>query len=174
MHDAFQVTESSATRLVITAPASSMLLSWIGMLLAVVLIMAVLGTSVTVRRVMAYDRTPEQLASYVRTYRVIGLAGTVGILLLFAALFYSSGSIILDHATGTASMRAKMTAFLPAQTVSMPLRDVESATLDAKPNSRRIRLLARSGHDIGYPLWSNRPGQQNAVDAINNFVRETH
>ena len=171
MQDAFQVRESSATHLVITAPGSSMLMSWLGMFLTVLLVVVVLTTSRTVRRVLATDRSPEQVSTYVRNYRIIGLAGTAGILLLFTGLFYSSGSIVLDRGTGIASMSAKMTAFLPTQSVSMPLGDVERASLDAKPNARRIRLFARSGHDIGFPLWSSRPGQQDAVDAINSFLQ---
>lgn len=170
MHGAFQVTEASGSRLVITIPGWSIFLGWTGIILAAVLVTAVFTTSRTVRRVMAYDRSPEQLDKFVSNYRAGGLAITIGGLLLFVLLGYSSGSIMLDRATGIASMRAKMTAFLPSQTLSMPLQDVESASLDAKPNSRRIRLFARSGHDLGFPLWSDRAGQQEAVNAINSFL----
>jgi hypothetical protein len=60
----------------------------------------------------------------------------------FWLLSYSSGSIELDRRTNLATMRAKFTAFLLAETASKPLSAVDQATLESQPNARRIRLIA--------------------------------
>ena len=63
-----------------------------------------------------------------------------------------------------------MTAFLPARSQTVSLGNVDHATLDAKPNSRRIRLEMNHGSDVAFPIWSSRGGQDEAVRAINAFL----
>ncbi len=67
-------------------------------------------------------------------------------------------------------MTGKMTAFLPAQHHAVPLATITDATLDEKPNSRRIRLEVTHGQDLSFPIWSDRAGQQEAFNAINQFL----
>ncbi len=107
---------------------------------------------------------------------LIGIGGMLACLLLFWAVSYSSGSIVLDRSSNSAVVQARMTFFLPAQTQSTRLDNIERAVLEYKPNARRIRLIANHGSDLAYPLWSGRPGQQEAVNAINSFLgaKETH
>jgi hypothetical protein len=102
-----------------------------------------------------------------RLFSVIGVGGAI----FFWALGYSSGSIELDRSTNTATINGKMTAFLPAQHRTVPLQSVTNATLDYKPNSRRIRLEVSHGQDLAFPIWSDRDGQDKAVDAINQFLQ---
>jgi hypothetical protein len=168
--DAYRIAEESASRLVISVPGASLLAGWLGCTLGVILLLTVYLTSRTVARVTAVEKSPEQAAQFVLRYRIAGVAITAGALLFFWAVSYSSGSITMDRATNQAVVQAKMTAFLPAQTLRAPLADVQSATLDTKPNSRRIRLLTNSGSDVGYPMWSSRTGQDEAVSAINHFL----
>ena len=99
------------------------------------------------------------------------LAG-VGGALFFWAVGYTSGSIELNRSTNTATITGRMTAFLPAQHRTVSLQSVAEATLDQKPNSRRIRLEVDQGQDLAFPIWSDRPGQQEAVDAINQFLQK--
>lgn len=89
---------------------------------------------------------------------------------VWSLLAYSSGSIELDRRTNLATVRAKMTAFLPAETASMPLSAVDEATLESQPNARRIRLVGNGGEDLAYALWTSRAGQAEAVRAINRFL----
>ena len=95
----------------------------------------------------------------------------VGAAIFFYAIGYTSGSITLDRSTNTATMTGKVTAFLPAQHRTVALDSIADATLDEKPNSRRIRLEVTHGQDLAFPVWSDRAGQQEAVDAINRFLQ---
>ena len=54
---------------------------------------------------------------------------------------------------------------------TVPLNSITDATLDEKPNARRIRLEVTQGQDLAFPIWSDRRGQQEAVDAIKQFVQ---
>ena len=114
------------------------------------------------------------IAPKIRLSYYIGAAVTFGAPLLFYCIGYTSGSLDLDKSTNKVSLTAKMTAFLPAQTRTIGLDSVQSAVLDYKPNSRRIRLNVSNGQDLAYPIWSDRPGQQEAVDAINLFLQGSH
>ena len=87
------------------------------------------------------------------------------------SLPYTSGSIDLDRSTNQATMTGRMTAFLPAQKHSVDLSSINNAVLDEKPNSRRIRLVVSRGRDLAFPIWSSRAGQDEAVEAINEFLR---
>ncbi|MGO4212665.1 hypothetical protein AB4043_17800, partial [Terriglobus sp. YAF25] len=91
-------------------------------------------------------------------------------LALFWAASYTSGSIALDRSAGTVAMQWRMSLFLPVRTNTGELKDLEEAVLDTKPNSGRIRLVARTGRDLAYPIWSHRSGQDEAVRTINQFL----
>jgi hypothetical protein len=128
-------------------------------------------TSRSVRRVMRpLLESPEKLHAYVQRYRIIATAVTFGVLAVFWLIAYSGGSIELDRHANRATMRAKFTAFLPAETGSVPLSAVGQAMLDAKPNAKRIRLVTNNGEDLSFPLWTDRAGQAEAVRAINRFL----
>jgi len=154
----------------ISMPGTSLGSSWISVILIVFFLVMTYTTSRTVRRIYRAEKTTVELSAYVWRYRIIlmtiGLAG-IG---LFWLVGYSSGSIEFDRGANRATMRCKMTAFLPARTQSLLLSDVEVAVLDTKPNSARIRLITRRDGDLGYPLWTDRSGQAEAVKAINHFL----
>lgn len=167
---AFRITDATPDHLMISVPGTSLGSSWISVVLIAFFLLLAYTTSRSVRRIYVAEKTPMELRAYVWRYRIIvmtiGLAG----LGAFWLLGYSSGSIELDRETNRAMMRSKTTAFLPAQKQSVPLSAVERATLDMKPNSTRIRLITREDSDLGYPMWSDRPGQTEAVKAINHFL----
>ena len=108
----------------------------------------------------------QDIRSMYGLFTVVG----IGAALFFWAVGYTSGSLDLNRSTNTATMTGRMTAFLPAQKRTVPLNLVTDATLDKKPNSRRIRLEVTHGQDLAFPIWSDRPGQAQAVDAINQFL----
>ena len=43
-----------------------------------------------------------------------------------------------------------------------------TAILDQKPNYRRMRLKVFQGDDLAFPVWSDRAGQQ---EAVNQFLQ---
>jgi hypothetical protein len=167
---AYRIADATPDHLMITVPGTSLGSSWISVILIAFFLLLAYTTSRSVTRIYRAEKTPLELRAYVWRYRIIvmtiGLAG----LGAFWLLGYSSGSIELDRGANRVTMRSKRTAFLPAQTQSLPLAVVERAALDMKPNSARIRLITREDGDLGYPMWSNRPGQAEAVKAINHFL----
>lgn len=168
---AYRVTEMTPDHLLITVPGSSLFSSWVPVMLLAIVLFTVYGTSRTVRRMYRQEKSPEELRAYVWRYRIIRAAGSFAGLGVFWLLGYSSSSIELDRHSNLATMRAKFTAFLPAETGRVPLSEVAEATLDEKPNARRIRLVTNDGAGLGYPLWTDREGQEEAVSAINLFLR---
>jgi len=167
---AYRIVEEGTNRLVISVPGASLLSTWLATTLGIILLLTIYLTSRTVARVIALEKSPQETAAYVLRYRLFGVLISAGALLLFWAVSYSSGSITLDRGKNQAVMQSKMTLFLPVQEHSISLSSVQSATLDSKPNSRRIRLVVSHGNDLGYPMWSSRPGQDEAVDAMNRFL----
>jgi hypothetical protein len=167
---AYVVTEVTPHHLLVTVPGSSLGSSWLSLVLLVIFLVMTYATSRTVWRLYQQEKSPEALRAYVWRYRVLGMGIGCAGLGVFWLVGYSSGSIELDRRSNLATMRAKFTAFLPAETGSVPLSDVDKATLDAKPNARRIRLVTNDGAGLGYPLWSDRQGQAEAVRAINRFL----
>lgn len=172
MGSGFQIIHESPNRITVLAPGTSLLSPWL--VLAIILFFALIFFSAdhSARRVLAVSKTSAELSSYMLRFRLIGLGIAAGSLALFWVISYSSGAIVLDRDSHTAVVRAKMTAFLPAQSSSIALEDIASATLDYKPNARRIRLVADHGNDLAYPIWSDRRGQQEAVRAINAFLHD--
>lgn len=168
--DAYCIVEESAIRLVIAVPGASLMPAWLATALGAMLLLVVYLTSRTAARVTALEKSAEETAAFVTRYRLIGVLISVAALLLFWAVSYSSGSITLDRSANRAVMQSKMTLFLPAQTQQIALSSVRSARIDAKPNSRRILLITDDGNDLGYPMWSSRDGQNQAVNAINRFL----
>ena len=166
----YRITEATPDHLMISMPGTSLGSSWISVILIVFFFVMTYTTSRTVQRIYRTQKTTAELSAFVWRYRIIlmtiGLAG-IG---LFWLVGYSSGSIELDRAANQAIMSSKTTAFLPARTQSLALSDVEEAVLDTKPNSARIRLITHRDGDLGYPLWTDRPGQAEAVKAINRFL----
>jgi hypothetical protein len=175
----FNVVQVSPDHLRIQGPGSFLGGYWlIGFMLAVFLIVT-WRIGITLRkedakaRVLYPELTIPDITPTVRKAHLIGVISAIGLPLVWMFLSYSSGSIDLDRSTHTATMTAKMTAFLPAQKGSMALSQIAGAVLDYKPNARRIRLTTLSGgDDLAYPLWSDRKGQQEAVNAINRFLAE--
>jgi len=170
---AYRIVEQGSQRLVIVAPGSSLLSGWMALVLAAPLLAMLYFTSRSIAKVYADQRPPEQVSSLVLRYRLFGLLLIVGALMAFWAISYTSGSIQLSRATNLATIQSKMTLFLPAREISAPIDSIQSATLDSKPNSRRIRLLLRSGSDLAYPMWTDRAGQEDAVRAINRFLKDS-
>jgi hypothetical protein len=169
-NSAFVSTELTPDRLLITMPGSA--LGWPSLHLFIfsVFLVVTYASSRTVRRVERPLIAPEKLNAYVWRYRAMMMG--IGFLSIgvWSLIGYSSGSIELDRRANLATMRAKMTAFLPAETGSVPLSAVDEATLEAIPNARRIRLISNSGEDLAFPMWTGRAGQAEAVRAINQFL----
>ena len=170
----FQVAHPAQGRLMVVAPSTSLVSMWLVIILVVLFFVIFYTTSRTVRRVLTASKTPAEVSSAVLRYRLLGVAILAGFLGLFWLVSYNSGSIVLDRTTNTATLRVKMTFLLPARSQTTRLDNVERAILDYKPNARRIRLLAHHGHDLAYPIWTSRPGQLEAVDAINTFLGDGH
>jgi len=168
--DAYVVSEITPGHLLITAPGSALGWPWLYIFFFVLFVIITCTTSRSVRRAERPLIAPEKLDAYVRRYRVIMMGGSFFGLVAFWLVAYSSGSIELDRRDNLATMRAKFTAFLPAETGSMPLSAVDQAILDHQPNARRIRLISKSGADLAFPLWTGRAGQAGAVRAINRFL----
>lgn len=162
LDSAFRVIQQH-DRLVVSAPPTSLFASWLGLGIYVFVLICLLLVLRYIKHLMG------QIDNLI--YVVFGLVLILGPL-LFLAIGYNSGSIVLDRATNRAIVRSRMVLFLPAQTKSIDLSSVTDAILDGKPNARRIRLEAADGSDLGYPIWTDRPGQKEAVIAINRFLRE--
>jgi hypothetical protein len=167
---AYVVSAMTPDHLLITVPPSSLLPPWLAAVSFAIFVVITYTTSRSVWRVLRPLKSPEELHTYVWRYRATGMGICFFSLGTFWLLSSTSGSIELDRRTNLATMRAKFTAFLPAETSSVPLSAVDEATLDGQPNARRIRLVTNDGNDLGYPLWSDRPGQTEAVQAINRFL----
>jgi len=167
---AYRVTQATPNHLLITLPGASLAPLWFLLLLLAILLFTTYGTSRTVKRVLQSQKTPAELQAYISRFRMVGTTISFGSIGLFWLISYSSGSIDLDRSANRATMRAKMTAFLPAQTLSIPLAAVDHAIVDYKPNAARIRLVTQSNDDLGYPMWSDRRGQEEAANAINHFL----
>ncbi len=167
---AFQIVERSGTRLVIAAPGQSLLSGWLAIVIGILLAAMFYFTGRSMARVFSAEKAPAEVATLVFRYRAFGLGITVMALALFWAASYSSGSIAFDRTAGTVAMQWRMSLFLPARTNTAELKDLEEAVLDSKPNSGRIRLVARTGRDLAYPIWSDRGGQDEAVRTINQFL----
>lgn len=173
----YSTAEQTPGNLVVTARGSSLFgPGWlIGIPLGALLIAFLVAGSVrrlyasnAVRYPSATVESPDaKVRFFYRLFPAIG----IGAAALFYGIGYTSGSITLNRSTNTATMTGKMTAFLPAQHRTVALDSITDATLDQKPNSRRIRLEGTHGQDLAFPIWSDRAGQQEAVDAINRFLQ---
>jgi len=169
--DAYVVSEVTPDHLLITVPGSALGWPWLYVFFFVLFVVVTYTTSRSVRRAQRpLAKSPEELNAYVRRYRIIGSVLSFAGIGAFWLIAYSSGSIELDRRNDLATVRAKFTAFLPAETASMPLSMVNEATLESQPNARRIRLIGNSGKDLAYPLWTSRAGQAEAARAINRFL----
>ncbi len=173
---AYHLTYPSASQLQVVVPGGSLFSSWLICAILAILLLVFIPCALTPVRM--YKRQPltfpNKTLPQVKEFALKLFFGmTAGSILLLAFIWaasYSSGSIVLDGTNDTASMTAKMTLFLPGKTVSRNLHDVDRAVLDSAPNSRRIRLVTKDGADLAYPMWSNRHGQDEAVNAINRFL----
>ena len=166
----FHIAEQSASRLRIIAPGWSFVQSWVTLVMLAVIAPILFFALRSIRKMSALDKSPEQVAAIMSRERLLAVGLIAVSLSILWMLSYTRGEIDLDRGTNLVTMRSKVTVFLPEQVQTAPLNSVEEAWLDAKPNSRRIRLLRRHGPAITYPIWTDRPGQQQAVDAINSFV----
>jgi hypothetical protein len=172
----FEVLQNTQEHLIIHASGSILLGFW-GIGFFVLLSFVVWWRAgVTLRkqeagfRIQYPELPPRDVDTTIRKmHRMAALISVVAIV-AWILLSYTSGSIDLDQHTGVATMSAKMTLFLPAQTQTAPLSSLRGAVLDYKPNARRIRLTSSNGDDLSYPTWSDRSGQKEAVDAINRFL----
>lgn len=165
---AFVISETTPDHLVVTSTGDfGPPLLYFGLL--IFLMFGTYLASRSVRRVFQQEKSPAELRAYVWRFRLMLMAFCLGVLGLLSLFFYNSGSIDLDRRTNLATMRAKMTAFLPAQTGSVPLSEVSEATLDFSRGTQRIRLITNDA-DLGYPLWSDRRGQEQAVRVINQWL----
>lgn len=169
----FQILSETPNRITILAPSSSLLSPWLALVIVAFLALILFSAGRSTRRVLASSKTPAELSSYMLRFWIIGAGIGVGSLVLFWLISYSSGSIVLDRTQNVATMSAKMTAFLPSQSRSVPLESIQRATLDDETNAYRIRLVVVRGNDLSYPTWSDRSGQQEAVEAINQFLGKT-
>jgi hypothetical protein len=169
----FQILHQTPDRITISAPGTSLLSPWLALFIIAFCLLILYSASHAARRVLASEKTPAELSSYMLRFWLVGSGIMVGSLGLFWLISSNSGSIVLDRGTNIATVHAKMSALLPAQSRTVPLDTVQRAILDFKPNSRRIRLLVDHGSDLAYPVWTDRPGQQEAVAAINEFLERT-
>lgn len=173
----YSAVEQGSGHLIVAAPGTSLFgAGWVvGFLAGSLLLAFLIAGSVRRNSIKLAAKYPQlsipSPAKNIRLiYRITPAAGIVAAL-FFYAVGYTSGSITLDRSTNTAALTARMTAFLPAQHRTVALQSVTGATLDEKPNSRRIRLEVSGGHDLAFPIWTDRPGQEEAVDAINRFLQ---
>jgi hypothetical protein len=163
-------------RLTVAVPPASLFASWVGIGVFLILWLSIFFTLHSVKRMNEkFRRNPLTYRSQdggksLRLGYTIGAIVSIGAPLLFLALGYTSGSIVLDRTANRASMTSKMVLFLPSITRSVDLNAVTDARLDQKPNSRRIRLEVSHGRDLAYPMWSDRAGQEEAVNAMNQFL----
>lgn len=175
---AYQVMQQH-DRLTVTVPPSSLFASWIGLAIFLVLPISFLLVLHSAKRSEENLRAKypghdsRNFDKRLRAGYIAFVTIAICAPLFFLAVGYTQGSIVLDRATNRAIVRSKMTAFLPSRLQSVDLNSVTGATLDYKPNSRRIRLKVANGSDLAYPVWSDRAGQDEAVDAINHFL-EVH
>lgn len=165
-------------RLVVTAPPSSLFASRLGLGIFLLLWISLFWGMSAAKRSMEklhrkYPQTfdAKNAEKRLRLGYAISTVIGIGTPLLFLAVGYTSGSITLDRNSNRATVTAKMTAFLPSQEHSIDLASVTGAILDEKPNARRIRLEASRGPDLTYPIWSDRRGQEEAVEAMNSFLK---
>ena len=166
----FHIAEQSASRLRIVAPGWSFVQSWVTLVILAVIAPILFFALQSIRKMSAIDKSPEQVAAIMTRERLLGFGLIAVTLSILWMLSYSRGEIDLNREANVVTMRSKTTVFLPEQVQTAPLSSVEEAWLDAKPNARRIRLVRRHGSDMSYPIWTDRPGQQQAVEAINSFV----
>jgi hypothetical protein len=163
-------------RLVVTVPPSSLFASWVGLAIFLILPISfyfVLRSVKNSEQRLSAQYPSRDSSDFGRRYHIARTSFvmiSIGAPLLFLTVGYSSGSIVLDRTANQASVTSKMILFLPSTTHSVDLNSVTSATLDEKPNSRRIRLEVSRGRDLAYPMWSDRAGQEEAVNAINRFL----
>jgi hypothetical protein len=176
MMNSFEVLQDRPGHLFVHAPASILLGCW-GVGFFVLLSLVVWWRAgVTLRkqeagfRVRYPELPPRDIDTTVRKMHRMATLISAGAVVAWVVLSYTSGSIDLDQTSGVATMSAKMTMFLPPQTQTAPLSSLTGAVLDFKPNEGRIRLTASNGNDMSYPTWSDRSGQQEAVQAINRFL----
>ena len=169
MSSSYQVLENTGSKLVVVMPASSLLSAWLFILLAVITLVSVLGARHSIHKLNAKYAGSVSLGAEQRTTWLIPVC-MGGLCFFFWAVSYTSGSLVFDRLSGKVAVSAKMTVFLPARTITGSLDNVDRATLDAKPNSRRIRLAMLHGSDLAYPIWTDRGGQEEAVQAINAFL----
>lgn len=162
LESAFRVVQQQ-DRLVVSAPPTSLFASWLALGIYIGILLFFLLVLRHIKQLLG------EIDAFL--YKVFGAVVILGPL-FFLAIGYNSGSIILDRASNRATVRARMMLFLPAQAKSIDLSSVTNATLDGKPNARRIRLETAHGSDLSYPIWSDRSGQKEAVIAINNFLKE--
>src|SRR5215472_6984236 len=114
--DAYVVSEVTPDHLLITVPGSALGWPWLYVFFFVLFVVVIYTTSRSVRRVQRpLVKSPEELNAYVRRYRIVGGALSFAVIGAFWLLAYSSGSIELDRRSNLATMRAKFTAFFPAE-----------------------------------------------------------
>ncbi len=166
----FEISKQTSNHLTVSAPGAFLLSPLLALAIVAFFTLILYSASRSARRVLVSSKTPAELSSYLMRFRLIGSGIGLASLGLFWLISYNSGSIVLDRAENVATMRTRITAFLPARQRSVLLDTVERAILDYKPNARRIRLVVSRGGDLAYPIWSDRPGQQEAVAAINAFL----
>ena len=166
----FHIAEQSANRLRIVAPGWSFVQSWITLVVLAVICPILFFALRSIRKVTAMDKNPAQVDAIMARERLLGFGLVAVSLSVLWTLSYTRGEIDLDRGANVATMRSKMTVFLPEQVQTAPLNSLDEAWLDARPNAQRIRLLRRHAPSMDYPIWTDRPGQQQAVQAINAFV----
>ena len=169
----FQIFDQTPARITISAPSASLLSPWLVLFMSAFFLLILYSASRSMHRTLTSSKSPAELSAYMLRFWVIGSGILLGALGLFWLISSNSGSIVLDRGANMATVRAKMSALLPAQSRTVPLDIVQSATLDFRPNARRIRLLVDHGSDLAYPIWTSRPGQEEAVAAINAFLERT-
>lgn len=174
--DAFQVIQKNPDHLTIAAPGSSLFGAWLFILCILLfpLLFGLVSRSAKRSNQTLRNKYPDQaipdITPRLHLLYVVGGLSTFGIPILFWAIGYTQGSLDFDRSTNRATITSKMTAFLPVREKTVELVSIEKALLDQKPNSQRIRLATTSGSDLAYPIWSDKPGQQEAVTAINHFL----
>lgn len=80
-----------------------------------------------------------------------------------------SSWIVLDSASDTVTVHAL--GFFGSEQSSFPLAQVRHAQIDTgDPPAERIVLILQSGRHWGWTGFSDRDGQEEAVQAINDFL----
>jgi hypothetical protein len=94
-----------------------------------------------------------------------------GIWFLVAWHLLSDSYLLFDLSANTVTIN-KRNFWGSRTTISIPLDQVKSSTIESGRNDHRIVLILQNGRHVGFTGYSERDGQFEAEDAINTYLLE--